>query len=98
MRTTEATFTRICRFKSRATIINAPVTRIEICGVLNLTLIFARKSGNRPSWLKARGYLEAAIIPAFAVEMNAKIAAMLKAVLPNAPMKTPAPSEMGVSE
>ena len=98
MRTVEATFTRISNFKNKATIINRPVIRIETCGVLNLALILRKCSGNRLSRLKAKGYLEAAIMPALAVETNAKIAAIPKAILPNEPMKAPAPSEIGVRE
>ena len=93
MRTVEAASTRIFSLKNNAPIMKAPVTRMETCGVLNLALTRLRNSGSKPSLLNASGYLAAAIIPAFAVEMNASIAATLKTILPHDPMKTAPPSD-----
>jgi len=98
MRTLDAALTRISSFKNKAITMNKPVIRMDACGVLNLALILSRNSGKRPSLLKAMGYLEAAMIPEFAVETNARIAAMLKAIFPKGPMKEAAPSEIGVRE
>ena len=98
MRTLEAAFMRMSSGRNKAITINIPVTKIEICGVLNLTFILLKNSGNRPSLPKANGYLDADIIPALAVETNARIAAILNRILPHTPMNTAAPSEIGVKE
>ena len=98
IKTVDATFTRTLSFRKIATIMKAPVKSIEICGVLNRRLTFPRKPGKSPSLLKARGYLDADIRPALAVETNARIAAMLNRILPHVPIKTAAASEIGVRE
>ena len=61
-------------------------------------LILPKKAGNNPSWLNGIRDRAAVIIPAFAVDKNARMAAMPKAILPADPIKVPAPSEIGVSD
>jgi len=57
-----------------------------------------KKRGNILSLLIAIGVLEAAIIPAFAVEIKAKSAAIPSVILPGVPQKIFAASEIGVME
>jgi len=72
IRTVEATLTRRSNFKNRKRAMKSPVMKMEMCGVLNRSLILPKHSGRRLSLDRASGYLDADIIPAFAVDMNAR--------------------------
>jgi hypothetical protein len=67
-------------------------------GVPNLVFTLPKKLGSRPSLLNGTKDLDAVIIPALAVDKNARMAAIPKAILPTGPMKTSAPSDIGVSD
>jgi len=60
--------------------------------------ILAKKRGNKSSFPIASGLREAASKPAFAVDTNARIAAIAITAMPTLPMKIFAPREIGVSE
>jgi len=78
----EAASTKISSFKNREIITKALVSSSALHGVLNLAFILPRKAGSNPSWLSGTRDLAAVIIPAFAVERNAKTAAIAKPILP----------------
>ena len=82
----------------RNTMMNPPVSSKALCGLLNLRPIFANTLGKSRSRLSGTRDLAAVMIPALAVVRNARRAATLRATLPGVPMKTLAPSEIGVSE
>ena len=67
----EAAFISISRGSNKERKIIIPVIIMAYVGVLNLLLTNAKCRGNNLSLLKAIGYLEAAIIPAFAVVKKA---------------------------
>lgn len=88
--TLEAILTNNSSLKNKmAKIIKAPVKRIEKYGVLNLELIFRKLTGKSLSLLIPKGYLDAVIIPALAVEIKAKNAPMLITIFKRSPPKTP---------
>ena len=90
--------TRISRSICRATIIKIPVTKIEITGVLKRFETLDIPLGIKLSRLRARGYREAAIIPAFAVVIKAINEAIVIAMYPGCPANFRAASEIGSIE
>jgi len=98
IRTLEATFIKRPNSMNRASTMNKPVITRDTCGVLKRRLMSPRKAGTSLSLDKAMGYREADMMPAFAVDMNARMAAIPSRSTPVFPMNTDAPSEMGVNE
>ena len=78
--------------------ISNPVDIIATVGVLNFLFTRPTNEGNNLSRLSARGYLEAAMIPALAVERKARMDAMIRTMYPGFPANTLAASAIGVSE
>ena len=75
--TVEADLTSISRGRSSERYIMAPVKIMEKSGVFVFLLTLAILSGRRPSLLSASGYLDADIIPALAVVINASDEAVI---------------------
>ena len=95
--TDEATLTRESKSnKSDMNIIN-PVIIIATNGI-SFLFVFVKNSGNKPSLAKAKGYLDEASIPAFAVVINAKEDARVIKIYPGLPKIIEATSDTGVSE
>ncbi len=96
--TTEATLTNVSNGKSNAQMINIPVITIDKTGVLNFLLIKLIFLGSRLSLLKANGYRDADIIPAFAVVIKANKAAIDIITNPGVPIIILDASASGVRE
>ena len=76
----------------------APVIIIESIGVWNFLLILLIPLGNKLSLLNAKGYRDAAIIPAFAVVIKANREAIEIIINPEEPITIFAESATGVKE
>ena len=95
----DATLTSFSISKRKITeIIKNDVIRIDRMGVPVFGFTRWKNPGRRLSSAIARGVLEAAIIPAFAVVINAVTAAMDSNRYPINPVDFAAPSEIGMSD